>query len=163
GDATLAQKMVSEVHELVKDRQHFVLSMAGFRPRVPAETTLIELTAGSWWTQYRRLKKHLRTKRVALAPVLFGGPPHPLRTAAFCLAPRKILAYNASLERHHLRLRTWIASLLFLRGVPVDRIYLRPRWLHPNNVDVSVYPKNYRVIEGRPLSPDRPRIAVLSP
>jgi glycosyltransferase involved in cell wall biosynthesis len=45
----------------------------------------------------------------------------------------------------------------------VDRIYLRPRWLHPTKTDVSVYPDKYRVIEGRPLSTDRPRIAVLSP
>ena len=38
-----------------------------------------------------------------------------LRRAAFRLAPRKILAYNTRLERHHLRLN--LASLLFWRGV----------------------------------------------
>src|SRR5262249_50579562 len=122
-----------------------------------------ELEAGSWWSQYRQIRKHLRAKRIGLAPVLFTGTPHPLRKAACLIAPRKILAYNARLERHHLRLGTWIASLLFLRGVPVDRIYLRPRWLNPKKTDVSIYPETYRVIEGRAFSPDRPRIAVLAP
>ena len=71
--------------------------------------------------------------RIGLAPVLFTEEPRyrALRRAAFLLAPGKILAYNRSLERHHLRLTTWIASLLFLRGVPLDRIHLRPRWLAP--------------------------------
>ena len=122
-----------------------------------------QLEAGSWWSQYRQLEKHLRAKRIGLAPVLFAGPPHPLRKVAVLLAPRKILAYNARLDRHHLRLRSCIASLLFLRGVPVDRIYLRPRWMHPGKKDRSVYPADYRVIAGRGFTGDRPRIAVLSP
>ena len=50
--------------------------------------------------------------------------PNALRRAAYRLAPRKILAYNSRLERHHLRLD--LASFLFWRGVPLDRIYLRP-------------------------------------
>ena len=79
------------------------------------------------------------------------------------LAPTKILAYNQRLERHHLRLGTAIASLLFLRGVPLDRIFLRPKWLVPWKSDRSVYPTEVLEIEGRPMSPRRRRIAVVSP
>jgi glycosyltransferase involved in cell wall biosynthesis len=162
GDPKLAARMIAEIHKLVPNHRHYVVASGGLRPDVPPETTLIELGEGSWWTLYRRLKKELRTKRIALAPVLFVGPPHPLRKAAFLLAPGKILAYNARLERHHLRLSTWIASLLFLRGVPVDRIYLRPRWFSPasRRAGETACPT---IIEGRPFSPDRARIAVLSP
>ncbi len=60
-------------------------------------------------------------------------------------------------------LRTWIASWLFLRGVPLDRIFLRPKWLVPWKRDRSVYPTEVQEIEGRPLSPRRRRIAVVSP
>ena len=163
GDDRMSQRMVAEIHGLVSDRSHYVVTLAGHRPAVPPQSTLIELEPGNWWTLYRQLKKRLRAKRVALAPVLFDGRPNSLRKAAFLLAPHKILAYNAQLERHHLRLGTCIASALFLRGVPVDRIYLRPRWLNPKKTDVSIYSEDYRVLEGRPLSPDRPRIAILSP
>ncbi len=74
-----------------------------------------------------------------------------------------MLAYNARLERHHLRLHTWIASLLFLRGVPLDRIWLRPRWLVPWKRDRSVYPARTREFEGRPFSQVRKRVAILTP
>jgi hypothetical protein len=171
GDDALAQSMVAEVLGLVTDRKHYVVTM-GFRPQVRPDTTLIELQPGSWLTAYLRLRKELRRKRIGLAPVLFAGP-HPLRKAAMLLAPRKILAYNARLERHHLRLRTCLASLLFLRGVPVDRIFLRPRWLRLNKVGQALSPADpragesacptYRVIDGRALTTDRPRIAVLAP
>jgi glycosyltransferase involved in cell wall biosynthesis len=172
GDHTLAQSMVTEVRGLITDRRHYVVAM-GFRPQVRPDTTLIELDPGSWLTVYWRLRRKLRRKRVGLAPVLFAGPPHALRKGALLLAPRKILAYNARLERHHLRLRTWLASLLFLRGVPVDRIFLRPRWLRLNKVGQALSPADaragesacptYRVIDGRAPAADRPRIAVLSP
>ncbi len=163
GDPALAQSMVAEVEGLVPDRRHYVVTVGDFHPTVGPGTTAIELEPGSWWSLYRQLKKHLRPKRIALAPVLFAGPPHPLRKAAILLAPRKILAYNARLERHHLRPSTWIASLLFLRGIPVDRIYLRPRWLNPRKTDISIRPDDYRVIDGRAFSEGRARIAVLSP
>jgi glycosyltransferase involved in cell wall biosynthesis len=45
----------------------------------------------------------------------------------------------------------------------VDRIFLRPRWLCPWKQDRSVYPSDYRVIEGRQPVPASRRIAVLSP
>src|SRR5205823_2208756 len=152
----LAGRMAAEIRELVPDRSHYVVVVGANRQAPPPDTTVIELEPGNWWTLYRQLRKRLRTKRIALAPVLFDGRPHPLRKAALCLVPRKILAYNAQLERHHLRPSTAVASTLFLAGVPVDRIFLRPRWLQRNKTDVSIYPEDYRVLEGRALSADRP-------
>ena len=95
-----------------------------------------------------------RALRVGQAAVLFTPDQahRPLRLAAFLLAPGSILAYNASLERYHLRLQTWVASWLFLRGVPLDRIRLRPWWLCPWKKDRSSIPNTYRILEGRPLS-----------
>jgi hypothetical protein len=52
---------------------------------------------------------------------------------------------------------------LFLRGVALDRIFLRPKWLCPWKRDRSVFPETIRILEGRPLAPHRPRVAVLSP
>ena len=142
GDPALAERMAAEVRELVPGRRHYVV-----KPR-----------AGSAFRIWLDLRREFRHLRIGLAPVLFTAEPSPLRLAAFLLAPRKILAFNARLERHHLRLGTWIASLLFLRGVPVDRI-----WLRPFKRGGSVVPSEVRVIDGRPLTPGRPRVAVVSP
>ena len=114
---------------------------------------------------YRSVRHQLRGYRIGLAPVLFDGDSRycRLRRIAFLLAPTKILAYNQRLERHHLRLRTVIASLLFLYGVPLDRIFLRPKWLVPWKMDRSVYPSKVDEIAGRPLSSRRRRVAILTP
>jgi len=95
--------------------------------------------------------------------VLFDGKPHPLRAVAICLATTKILAYNRNLERHHLRLRTAIASWLFLRGTPLDRIFLRPSWLYPWKKDRTRVPDDAHIVDGRPLDPSRRRVAIVSP
>ncbi len=149
GDAELAARMVEEVQRLVPERRHLVVANE----------------SGSAWAIYRRLRRRFRRYRIGLAPVLFTPDPAytPLRRAAFLLAPGKVLAYNARLERHHLRLRTCIASLLFLRGVPLDRIWLRPRWLMPWKHDRSLYPATTREFEGRPFSPARKRVAIVTP
>ena len=114
---------------------------------------------------YRSVRRLLRGYRIGLAPVLFDGDSRyrKLRRIAFLLAPTKVLAYNQRLERHHLRLRTVIASLLFLYGVPLDRIFLRPKWLVPLKKDRSVYPSTVDEIAGRPMSSRRRRIAILTP
>ena len=103
-------------------------------------------------------------KRIGLAPTLFTPDPQyaALRRAAFRYAPGRVLAYNAQLERHHLRLRSAIASALFLRGVPLDCIWLRPKWF-PFRREHSTYPETRHVFEGRPLREGRPRVAVLTP
>ncbi len=147
GDSRLAEKMVEEIRQLVPGRRHIFL----------------QRQEGSPWQIYRMLRRKLRPYRIGLAPVLFTEEPDAMRLAAFLLAPRKILAYNSRLERHHLRLRTCIASWLFLRGTPLDRIFLRPRWLCPWKQDRSVVPREWRMVAGRPLSTGRRRVAVLSP
>lgn len=151
GDAKLAEKMFAEIQRLEPARKHALVQPDEF----PDASTL---------AIYRTLRTRFRQKRIGLAPVLLGDPRYTaLRRAAFLLAPRKILAYNQRLERHHLRVATCIASWLFLRGVPLDRIFLRPSWLAPWKRDRSVYPADVQEIEGRPLSPKRRRIAVVSP
>lgn len=145
GDPALAERMKAEVRELVPDRRHFVVEAD------PPPT-------------YAELRRRFGRYRIALAPVLFDGDPRyrALRRAAFRLAPRKILAYNARLERHHLRLATGIASLLFLRGVPVHRIYARPRWLAPWRARPDE-PVERRIAQGRPFDPNHRRILVATP
>ena len=139
GDAELCRRMADEVRSLVPDRRHFVA------------------TEDNW----PKLRRELRKFRIGLAPVMLGGRPSALRRAAYRLAPRKILAYNSRLERHHLRCD--LASFLFWRGVSLDRIYLRPRWWPWPKREHSITPLDYRVLEGRACSPERRRVAVLSP
>jgi polysaccharide biosynthesis protein PslH len=152
GDPDLSQRMFAEIQELAPDRRHVLV-------------TAEEAGNGGTLAIYGRLRKRLRAIRIGLAPVLFDGDPRyrAMRRAAFFLAPAKILAYNSRLERHHLRMRTAIASLLFLKGVPLDRIFLRPSWLAPWKKDKSVYPSETREIAGRAMLARRRRIGVLSP
>ena len=100
----------------------------------------------SFWALRARFRKY----RIGLMPALM-----PIPRAAWLLAPRRILAYNSRLERHHVGLS--IASWLFLRGVPLDRIFLRP-FSHE-----TVRPTGHRVIDGRALNANRKTIAVLTP
>jgi glycosyltransferase involved in cell wall biosynthesis len=139
GPADLCARMYDEVRALIPDRRHFLA------------------TAENW----PELRHDLRRYRIGLAPVLLDGTPNALRRAAFRLAPRKILAYNTRLERHHLGFN--LASLMFARGVPLDRIYLRPRWWPWPKRERSNAPDAIHRFEGRPCSPDRRRVAVLSP
>lgn len=115
--------------------------------------------------QVKQARRRLRGYRIGLAPVLFTDDAkyRPLRWAALRLAPRKMLAYNARLERHHLSLRQPVASWLFWRSVPLDRIFLRPRWLVPWRRDRTIRPAGHRVVEGRPPREGRASVAVLSP
>jgi polysaccharide biosynthesis protein PslH len=139
GDPALCARMVEEVRSLVPDRRHFVA------------------TPENW----PELRRELRSYRIGLAPVMLTCEANALRRAAYRRAPRKILAYNSRLERHHLQLN--LASLLFWRGVSLDRIYLRPRWWPFPKREQSFVPVGHRVFEGRACSPGWRRIAVLSP
>jgi glycosyltransferase involved in cell wall biosynthesis len=139
GDPGLCRRMVEEVRSLVPDRRHFVA------------------TEDNW----PKLRRELKPYRIGLAPVMLARESSALRRAAYRLAPHKILAYNSRLERHHLRFN--LASFLFWRGVPLDRIYLRPRWWPFRKRERSVVPSGYRVLEGRVCAGDRRRVAVLSP
>jgi polysaccharide biosynthesis protein PslH len=146
GDAELVRRMHDEIRQLEPERVHFLVTKEEF---------------SGYWQLRRRFRKY----RIGLAPVLLTQDPaySALRRAAFLLAPTKILAYNQRLERHHLRVKTAIASCLFLKGVPLDRIFLRPKWLVPWKKDRSVFPTAVQEIQGRPLAARRRRIAVLSP
>jgi glycosyltransferase involved in cell wall biosynthesis len=139
GPADLCRRMHDEVRSLVPDRRHFLATPEN-------------------WPQLRR---DLRRYRIGLAPVLLTRESNALRRAAFRLAPLKILAYNSRLERHHLR--PDLSSFLFWRGVPLDRIWLRPRWWPFPVRERSSAPDTIRRHEGRASSPARRRIAVLSP
>jgi polysaccharide biosynthesis protein PslH len=139
GDPALCARMAEEVRSLVPDRRHFVATEEN-------------------WPELRRT---LRRYRIGLAPVMLTREANALRRAAYRAAPRKILAYNSRLERHHLR--PDLASLLFWRGVPLDRIWLRPLWWPSPKREHSTVPDTYRVEEGRACSPERRRIAVLTP
>ncbi|HYO82849.1 MAG TPA: glycosyltransferase, partial [Bryobacteraceae bacterium] len=148
GPAELALRMVQEMRELLPDHEHYAVAryeVPGVRTINPAE-----------------LPGPLQGKRIGLAPTLMGGDGRIWRLA-LRYAPLKILAYNGGLERHHLRLTTPVASLLFLLGVPLDRIWLRPRWLVPWRRDRSVYPQTHAEFTGRAFRHGRRRIGVLSP
>jgi glycosyltransferase involved in cell wall biosynthesis len=139
GQPDLCRRMAEEVQRLVPDRRHFVVT--------------------TW--DWPILRRQLRRYRCGLAAVMLSREPSALRRAAYRFAPRKILAYNSRLERHHLRPN--LASFLFWRGVPLDRIYLRPWWWPWPKRDRSVVRQDLRILEGRPCANGRRRVAVLSP
>ncbi len=139
GDPELCRRMSEEVRSLEPERRHFIA------------------TPENWPELRRELKRY----RVGLAPMLLTSESSTLRRAACRLAPRKILAYNSRLERHHLR--PDLASFLFWRGVPLERIYFRPWWWPFPKKARTVTPAGHRRFEGRACSPERPRIAVLTP
>ncbi|MEQ1886290.1 MAG: ribosomal protein S18-alanine N-acetyltransferase [Bryobacteraceae bacterium] len=143
-DDALADAMCREVRELEPSRRHFTVS------------------ADEPWSE---VKRKLRPYRIGIAPVLFTKESKydELRSRALRLAPRKILAYNGRMERHHLKLTSPIASWLFLHGVPFDRIFLRPSWFGPFRREKTVRPVGHRVIEGRARNPRRKTVGVLTP
>lgn len=143
GPPDKVRAMVEEVRRLIPDRRHILVER------------------GSLFRVWQQLRRY----RIGMAPVLFDREPGfaPLRLIAFLLAPTKILAYNERLERHHLRMRTWLASWLFWRGVPLDRIYLRPRWLWLTTADRTITPDDPWIFPGRQPRPGHRRIAVLTP
>jgi ribosomal-protein-alanine acetyltransferase len=154
GAAGACRQMLEEVQRLIPGRRHFVVS------NDPALEP-----SGAERIPVADVRSRLRPYRIGMAPVLFDGDPahDALRRTAFLLAPTKILAYNRRLERHHLQARCWLGSLLFVCGVPLDRIWLRPRWFPWPTHDRTVVPEDPLVIEGRPPVRGKRRIAVLTP
>lgn len=153
---------------LGKDPQPVVL-VAGAGPHeaemrrlvtdVPVLTVPLEgAGAGEAWLGLRRAA---RGRRVALCAARLEDRAALL--AALAAFPFRVLAFNARLERHHVHWREPLASLLFLAGVPRDRIFLRPRWLAPWKKDRSVLPRAWRCMGGRGLRGGRPCVAVVSP
>lgn len=163
GETEQCRRVLNEIRQLLPERRHFVVSLEPVD--VPGDVWLFQLRPAPPGELYLQLRRALRPWRIGMAAVLFDSRTEgrDLRVAAFLLAPTKILAYNRLLERHHLHWRTPLASFLFWRGVPLDRIWLRPRWLWPRRRDRSVTHSTYREIEGRPWSPARARVAVVTP
>jgi len=160
GDDGLFRSMTEEARQLIPDRRHYLVHIGESDPT----RNLIGLRGGTAGDLYLQLRHALRGLRVGMAPVLFTGDSrhHSLRAAAFLFSPTRILAYNSRLERHHLQLRCALASLLFFLGVPLDRIWLRPRgW--PGRRERSTTPDTVEILEGRPTSPSRAQVSVLSP
>ncbi len=146
GPPELASRMIDEVRSLVPEYEHVAVSrdpVEGVRTVAPEE---------------------LGRLRIGLAPTLFfTGPEYDdIRRLAFRYAPFKVLAYNTALERHHLKLTTPVATILFLQKVALDRIWLRPKWW-PFRRERSTWPDTHVVFDGRPLTAGRRRVAVLSP
>ena len=152
GNPEIAQRMFAEIQRLVPDRRHFLVGASDFGAQSSIQI-------------YRQLRQRFRAYRIGQAALLLDRDPRfrALRHAVFLYAPTRILAYNARLERHQLSIGTAIASWLFLKGVPLDRIFLRPKWLVPWKKDRSIHPSKVQEIEGRPMLPRRRRVAVLSP
>ncbi len=161
GEDELARLMVEEIQKLEPKRRHFVVTFGD--ADVPG-ATMIRLRRDHSWSLFLQARRALARYRIGLAPVLLTQTAHPLRMTAVLLAPYRILAYNARLERHHLKISHLLASLLFLAGVERDRIYLRPWWLKPWRKPAAAKARpSIVVLNGRPLSPRRARVAVLAP
>lgn len=159
GSEAQVRGALAEIRALVPDRRHFLCGEVGERmPPLPEidGVTNIALTPGNLWLQVRRA---FRRFRVAQAPVVFDGDFRfdELRWAAWWLAPGRVLAYNPRGERHQLSFRESLASMLFLRGVPVDRIHLRP-WHRPKRAAEKVV-----AIQGHARRAGLRRVAILSP
>ncbi|MBS1827621.1 MAG: ribosomal protein S18-alanine N-acetyltransferase [Acidobacteria bacterium] len=148
GPAEQVRRMVEEVRRMIPDRRHFLV---GADLGIAGVTVVRDVELGRY--------------RIGMAAVYFDGDPvyGALRRAAFLRSPGKILAFNAQMETHHLQLRTWLASLLFWRGVPLDRIYLRPAWMGFLTHDRTTVPDDAVVIEGRAARRGHGRIGVLTP
>lgn len=138
--------LASTMRELTPDFRHIV-----FQP------VLGESTGAAWL----RLLLACRGHRVALAAI--PTSEKALLRAALLAFPNRVLAFHPNLDRHHIQLSAPIASALFLCGVPLDRISLRPAWLAPWRQARSVLPQSWRALNGRPWREGKPRVAVLSP
>lgn len=134
GDQALAERMREEVAALLPTYRHIVWS-----PTLPAPS--------------------LRPHRIGMVAALVQSPGVRL---ALLLAPFRFLAYNSRLERLHLRWYQPITAWLFLRGVALDRVRLRPSWLYPFKRDRTREIATHRIVEGRATS-NKPRIAILTP
>lgn len=122
------------------------------------EVALPEGSAGEAWLALRRAA---RGRRVALCAIRLEDPR--ALAAALWAFPCRVLVFNGRMERHHVHWREPVASLLFLRGVPRDRIFLRPRWLAPWKRDRSELPREWREAGGRGFREGRRRVAVVTP
>jgi glycosyltransferase involved in cell wall biosynthesis len=112
-------------------------------------------SAGSLWL---RLMREFAPFSIAHTAALIGPETDAsVFRAALALAPTRMLAYDSHGERFHLSWHAPLSSLLFLKGWPVDKIYLRP-WRD----DTVHFPEILR-FSGCPVDSTKKTIAVLSP
>jgi polysaccharide biosynthesis protein PslH len=117
----------------------------------------ITVRAASRSTAREELASALRHHRVGMIAALPEG-----WRAALWTAPFRTMAFNSRGENWFIHWRTPICSWLFLRGIRLDRIALRP-WFWPGTRKQTFVPDSLGVIVGRPASPIRAPFAVLSP
>ncbi len=133
GDAALARSMALRMRELVPDYPHVIIGAGEIdRSHFKYAQDIIVVNPHRLLASWLELRRRLGRRWIALAPFLWQSGEQSeadnyrlLRWLPWLLAPRKLLAFNARLERHHVRLRLPIASWRFLRGEPVGDI-LRP-------------------------------------
>ena len=134
GEQELARSIALQMRELTPGYPHILIStepVDSALSQYADEVIVLNSSSllGSWLDLRRRLGHHW----IALAPFLWSGDKgagrsrevgyRALRWMPWLLAPRKLLAFNAKLERHHLRLSCPLASWRFLRGEAVGDIY----------------------------------------
>ncbi len=161
GPEPQVRDMVAAARRMIPDRRHLLVA-AGDAPEIEGvDVVALEpaSTLGLWWQILRKLWRH----RTGMAPVLLGGNATALRRAALLRSPLRILAFNERMESHHLKISTAISSLLFWRGVPLDRIRVRPGWLAWMTGDRTRVPDDGLAVEGRPARKGFRRVLVLTP
>ncbi len=123
GDQALSRSMALQLRALVPDRPHVIVTAAAEHAAslAYAEEVIIA-DPGRPLACWLELRRRLGRRWIALAPFIWQDGS-ALRWMPWLLAPRKLLAFNGQLERHHLRPTTPIASWRFLRGRPVGDIF----------------------------------------
>lgn len=156
GTEEQVRAMVAESRRLIADRRHLLVCQKPAFEIDGVETVVVRPT---WWHVARALRRY----RVGMACVLFGPQHGDLRRAAMLHSPAKILAFNQAMETHHLKPGTAVSSWLFVRGVPLDRIHIRPRWLQWMTDDRTTVPDDATIVEGRPPRRGAGRVLLLTP
>src|SRR5581483_9007014 len=126
GDAALSRSMALRMRELAPDYPHVIIGAGEIdRSHFKYAQDIIVVNPHRLLASWLELRRRLGRRWIALAPFLWQRGEQSeadsyrlLRWLPWLLAPRKLLAFNARLERHHVRLRLPIASWRFLRGEP---------------------------------------------
>ncbi|MBI3695978.1 MAG: hypothetical protein HY238_14200, partial [Acidobacteria bacterium] len=123
GEEALSRAMALQMRELVPDHPHIILGAAPLsRDAYAHAEEVIALNPHRPLAGWLELRRRLGKRWIALAPFVWEGGGW-LRWMPWLLAPRKLLAFNSRLERHHLRFSAPIASWRFLRGQNVGDIF----------------------------------------
>jgi glycosyltransferase involved in cell wall biosynthesis len=160
GDAEISRQMAHRMRGVLPEHPHLII---GPRP-VDREAyayaqEVIELEASDPATAWLEVRRRLRGRWIALAPFVWSGGS-ALRWIPWLVAPRKLLAFNKAIERHHLRLTCPLASWRFLRGEAVGDIF-RPTVFAPLRGRAQPEP-GVQVFPGRPPG-RRLQVAVVTP